>query len=112
LIVWTHHPHAFPLTAPDLVIDPTKGDNWNAKDPVYRDRYRRILRQLQELLGTTQFLWCCMEQGEFVRTTEEVDLVEWELDIPESHVTSLYRENVWEDLLRRPRIDGYLAGVG
>ena len=27
-----------------------------------------------------------------------IDLVEWELNVPDSQVLSLYREDVWEDI--------------
>ena len=43
-----------------------------------------------------QFLWCCFESGrkEFKRAHNRV---EWELNVPDSHVLSLYRVDVWLD---------------
>ena len=98
MIVWTYHPQAFRLTDPNLVIDPTKGEIWNFGAPDRIQRYRRYLPMLQNKLGTKQFLWCCLEPGQFIRVTPKIDIVEWELNVPDSHVLSLYREDVWEDL--------------
>ena len=53
---------------------------------------------LQNKLETTQFLWCCLKRGQFFRITWEHDIVEWELNVPDSHVISLYREDIWLDL--------------
>lgn len=94
--LWTHHPSDFQLdTAAE--IDHTRGQYWNLN---MRDfRYREVLLRLHQHIGTDQFLWCCTVRGGFMRTTEEIDWVEWELDIPESEVLKFYRVPIWEDIV-------------
>ncbi len=93
--LWTYHPSTFRLDNPDAKIDSTQGVYWN-EDSL---QYRKVLPRLQQLLGTDQFLWCCTTPGCFVRTTEEIDLVEWELVVPNSEIVAFYSVPVWEDII-------------
>tara|TARA_A100000171_G_scaffold42401_1_gene43790 strand:+ start:155 stop:394 length:240 start_codon:yes stop_codon:yes gene_type:complete len=34
----------------------------------------------------------------FVRVSESIDLVQWELNVSEDMVLTLYREEIWDDL--------------
>lgn len=97
MILWTHHPSSFRLDDPNLQIDHTKGKFWNSEQLGFR--YREALPKLQLLVKTDQFLWCCTTRGCFVRTTEEIDLVEWELDVPASQVLRFHDVQVWEDIV-------------
>ncbi len=93
--LWTYHPSTFTVDDPNGKIDSKRGTYWNDESL----QYRTALPQLQQLLGTDQFLWCCTTTGCFVRTTEEIDLVEWELDVPTSEILAFYRVSVWEDIV-------------
>jgi len=96
--LWTHHPSAFQLADPRLIVDPTKGQYWNSNE--IGPRYREVLRRLQKTVGTDQFLWCCTTRGQFIRPTEETDLVEWELNIPDPSRMIFFCCSVWEDIVR------------
>ncbi len=93
--LWTYHPSTFRLDDPEARIDPTKGLYWNDTTTRYRD----VLPRLQVLLGTDQFLWCCTTKGCFIRPSKEIDLVEWELDVPPSEILAFYSVPVWEDIV-------------
>ena len=93
--VWTHHPSTFPLTASNLIVDATKSIYYQSRE--YRDAIQNLHRHLQ---GETQFLWCLTSRKTFVRHSESVDLIEWELDVPTSQVLTLYREDIWDEIYR------------
>jgi len=93
--VWTHHPSAFRIDDPNVVIDWTLGTYWRTMPG-----YREALPILQRLLREDQFLWCCTKRGQFIRTTEDIDLVEWELTVNETDVLAYYHEPTWEELIR------------
>lgn len=97
LTLWAYHPSDYRLDTPGLIMDHTKGKNWTRKMANFR--YREVLLKLQRRLGTDQFLWCCSTRGCFRRTSEGIDLVEWQLDVPSSHVLSFYCEDVWENIV-------------
>ncbi len=98
--LWTYHPASFRVDDPNLRIDYTLGDIWNCDSVKTREGYRRALPRLHQLLdGETQFLWCCTGPRQFVRITESIDLVEWELLVPDAQVLSLYRESLWKSIL-------------
>jgi hypothetical protein len=91
--LWTHHPHGFRLDSAHIVIDPTKGRYW--RDNIAGLRYRDVLPKLQQLLGTRQFLWCYT-----IRTQpQNADLVEWELNLPESQILRFVHSWVWETIV-------------
>lgn len=94
--LWSHHPSDFRLETASNV-DYKKGKYWNSNDPNLR--YREVLPLLHGRVGTDQFLWCCAVRGEFQRTAEEIDLVEWELNVPRSAVLAFYRASIWEDIV-------------
>lgn len=96
--LWTHHPSTFHLADANLIVDPTVGHYWNNHKADFR--YRDVLPQFQSLVGTTQILWCCTVRGQFIRPTEDTDLVEWELNIPEPSRVRFFRSSVWEDIVR------------
>jgi hypothetical protein len=52
------------------------------------------------MLLEEQFLWCCTKRGLFIRTTEDIDLVEWELTLTEDDLLAYYHEPTWEELIR------------
>jgi hypothetical protein len=95
--LWTHHTPDFQIDDPGLTIDPQKGPYWQINMEGFC--YRTVLPQFQMLLGTSQFLWCCTTRGQFVSTTEDLPLVEWELDVPGSQILRFIRTRVWEDLV-------------
>jgi len=95
--LWTHHPSRFQIDAVDLVVDPTQGEHWHMEARNFR--YRDVLRALCGRLGTSQFLWCCTRRGQFRRLIAECDLVEWELNVPESQILAFIRGRVWEDIV-------------
>jgi hypothetical protein len=74
--LFTHHPRKFKVDDPKLVINPTQGDFWKNYPA-----YRQALPKLQEIVGTTQFLWCEIVRS-FVRVSEAHDIVRWEIEIP------------------------------
>jgi hypothetical protein len=91
--LWTYHEPAFPLTDPNLEIDPTKGTNWADL------RYRRVLHRFQQLVGTEQFLWCHTKDGLGVRFHADNDpVLKWVLEVPITHVLQFYRESQWLDI--------------
>lgn len=94
--LWTHHPSNFRIDDVTARIDATKGVYWKNNTL----KYREALRRLQERLGTDQFLWCCTVRGLFVRTAEDIDLVEWELDVPLSEVLGFYSSPAWEEVIQ------------
>ena len=104
--LWTHHPSSFRLDALALQIEPEAGQYWTHQDKNFR--YREIARMLWESLGTNQFVWCCTLRGMFVRPTEDVDLVEWEINAPPATVIAYISSPVWENLVwsRSDRWDG------
>ncbi len=91
--VWTNHPSSFPLTSPNLRIDPTTSRHW--RDRLYREALPKLHKRLK---GETQFLWCLTRPNMFVRVSESIDLVQWELNVSEDMVLTLYREEIWDDL--------------
>jgi hypothetical protein len=95
--LWTHHPSGFKINAVDLAIDSTIGKHWRYQEAGFR--YREVLPKLHQLLGTTQFLWCCTVRGQFIRPTEDIDLVEWELNVPVDQIL-FYDAYIWEDIVR------------
>src|SRR6266446_4868066 len=95
--LWTHHPSSIRLDTPALQIDPELGQYWNHRQKNFR--YREVARKFWKSLGTNQFLWCCTIRGMFVRPTEELDLVEWEIKAPPAKIIAFIRSNVWEDLV-------------
>lgn len=95
--LWTHHPDKFKVDDPDLMIDHTKGGYWHHEEKGFR--YRDVLPVLVKRIGTDQFLWCCTVRGEFERVSEDVDLVEWELDIEYSQILAFYNVPIWDDLV-------------
>jgi len=97
--LWTHHPSHFRVDASDLIIDAKRGQYW--ADHGTNFRYRALHPVLCSKLGTDQFLWCCTIRGMFIRTIEAIDIVEWELNVPESHIIAYIRVSAWEALLRR-----------
>jgi hypothetical protein len=101
--LWTHHPSGFQIDAPDLVIDPTKGQYWRCQGPDFR--YRDVLPKLHQFVGTSQFLWCCTVRGQFIRPTEDTDLIEWELNVPQPQILRFYRASVWEGIVRGKSAD-------
>src|ERR1700687_2181663 len=88
----------FQVDAAELVIDPAKGQYWCLQMPGFR--YREALSKLQERVGTSQFLWCYTVRGSCIRPTEDVDLVEWELNVSESQILRFFRSHVWEAIVR------------
>jgi len=96
--LWTHQPTGFQIDSASLVIDPARGQYWSCQ--IVGSRYRDVLPKLQELVGASQFLWCCTVPGQFVRVTEQMDLVEWELNVPESQILRCIRASVWEAIVR------------
>ena len=96
--LWTHHPSNFCVDDPELVIHHTRGQYWQSSMGE-GFRYGEVLSMLIERIGSDQFLWCCTVRGEFIRTTEEIDLVEWELNVPPPQVFSFFLTSVWEDLV-------------
>ena len=94
---WTHHPSDFLLDIPGLRIDPLQGYYWSVQDNNFR--YREMARRLWEIVGTDQLLWCFTLRGGFIRPSEDVDLVEWEIDAPPAKVIAFIRASLWEDLV-------------
>jgi hypothetical protein len=91
--LWTHHSSDFLVDAPDLVVDPTQGRYWRGKFPDFR--YRDVLPRLQNLVGTTQFLWCYTIREK----PQDTDLVEWELNLSDSQILRFIRSWVWEGIV-------------
>jgi hypothetical protein len=99
--LWTYQPSDF---RPDAKkIDPTRGRYW--RDEARGFRYRKILTKLQKLVGTDQFLWCYTVRPPNPRVIEDVDVIEWELDVPLSHVLRFIHSHVWEGIFRSQRDD-------
>lgn len=97
--LWTYHPSDFKVDDPNLKIDPSKGQYSNEGDPKFVDRYREILLpKLQQLVRTKQFLWCYTVPGQGIRASEDIDVVEWELDVPATQVLRRYDEKVWHEI--------------
>jgi len=97
--LWTHHPTGFQVDYADIVIDPTKGRYWRDETPGLR--YRDVLPKLQKLVGTAQFLWCFTIR----ELPENTDLVEWELNVPESQILRFLQSWVWEEIVWTNRAD-------
>jgi hypothetical protein len=95
--LWTHHPSTFRLDLPDAKVYPERGDHWQMEAKGFR--YPQIARKLWQVIGTNQFLWCCTSRGGFVRTTEAIDLVEWEIAAPPSTILAFINAYRWEDLV-------------
>jgi len=95
--LWTHHPSAYRIDAPDLKVYPKRGQYWKMREN--RFRYHEMASRLWKLLGTDQLLWCCTVRGEFKRPTEDMDLVEWEINAPPSTILAYISSPVWEDLI-------------
>lgn len=91
--VWTHHPGTFPLTAPNLIVDASRSIYYRSLQ--YRSAIHELHRRLQ---GETQFLWCLTSRNTFQRHCESIDLIEWELDVPNTQILTLYREDAWENI--------------
>jgi hypothetical protein len=90
--LWTYHPGDFRIDAADLVIDPVRGYYWHYSAPGFR--YREMLPVLQRRFGTDQFLWCYSIRGEFIRASEDHDVVEWALNVPDSQILGRIRASV------------------
>ena len=104
--LWTHHHSSFAVDAPDIHIDPRQGDFWRQEQrPDFR--YREILPLLWERLATDQFLWCCTKRGTYPRVTDDIDLAEWELNVPTKQIIKLYSGSVWLRLLAAPNDDDW-----
>lgn len=99
ITLWTYHPSSFRLDDAGGRIDSSRGRYWNYHSPDRRVRYRLVLRRLQALIETDQFLWCCTTRGKYFRMTTAEDLVEWELDVPHSQVLRFYREAIWAGII-------------
>jgi hypothetical protein len=96
--LWTYHPTGFQVDAADLIIDPARGQYWRHDEPGFR--YQEVFPKLQKLVGTNQFLWCYTVRGQCIRVTEDMELVEWELNVQESHILRFFRSYVWEAIVR------------
>ena len=96
--VWTFHPSAFQLDDPGTVLDPTRGTYWSQD---YPPGYRKALSRLQEMLDTKSFLWCCMSWERYPRTSESIDLVEWELHVSPSEIVAFHDVQTWEDIIHK-----------
>jgi hypothetical protein len=92
--LWTYHPQAFRIDAPDLDVKHELGFNWSLSRPHFR--YREVLPIFCDLIGTTQFVWCS-----FKREWKKfyADMVEWELNISLADRLRFYDEKVWNDLV-------------
>jgi hypothetical protein len=88
--LWTYHPITFRPDDPNGTIDHTRGMYWG------KQRYRETLLRLRELLGTDQFLWCWTTRGS--RSSMEILLHEWELDVPLCEILAFYSVPIWEDI--------------
>src|SRR5262249_39043968 len=96
--LWTYQPGDFRIDTADLVIDPARGYYWHYRAPGFR--YREMLPVLQRRFGTDQFLWCYSIRGEFIRASEDHDVVEWALNVPDFQILGLIRASVWEAIVR------------
>jgi hypothetical protein len=96
--LWTHHPSGFRLDRLPLPLDPRRRQYWN-DSPGPNFCYRTVAPLLWDLLKTDQFLWCCTIRGQFKRPSEDIDLVEWELNVPPQIIIAHVRVPVWEDLI-------------
>jgi hypothetical protein len=94
--LWTNHPRCF-LIDKITEIDPTKSLWWTYDDPGFR--YREVLPILWDKLKTKHFLWCASCQGEYYRTPDQNDLVEWELDVIPSSVLAFFDVGVWDKIV-------------
>src|SRR5580704_15732454 len=101
--LWTHQPSPFRLDVLPLPLDPKRGAYWNAvQGPDFC--YQEVAPLLWELVKTDQFLWCCTLRGMFQRQTADVDLVEWEINAPQSSILAYIDALIWEDIVRgKPR---------
>lgn len=88
--LWTYHPITFRPDNPNGTIDHTRGMCRG------KERYPEVLRRLQDLLGTDQFLWCWTTRGS--RSSHGILFYEWELDVPLSEILAFYSVPVWEDI--------------
>jgi len=95
--LWTHHPSSFRVETLLDPIDPKQGQYWNYQERNFR--YREMAPMLWNLLGTDQFLWCCTLRGVFVRPTEDVDLMEWEINAPPCRIIAYISSPIWENLV-------------
>ena len=57
-----------------------------------------MLPLFQDLIGTNQFLWCCVERGKYPQDFTGT-LVEWELNIPNKSKVILIKTQIWEDIV-------------
>ena len=96
--LWTHHSSTFRIDDPHLTIDASLGQYCQDEERDFK--YREVLPQLWEFVGTDQFLWCCTVRDQIVRMTESIDLVEWEPEVPMSQIVAFYRVQVWDDIIR------------
>jgi hypothetical protein len=97
--LWTHHPSSFRVDNPQLEVDYTKGQYAQPdRAGEIAFQYRKVMPRLHQIVGTTQFLWCCTKRGRYPKAMEE-DSTEWELNVPLTQVLSFYRVGVWEDIL-------------
>jgi len=90
--LWTYHASTFCLLTATRV-DPSKGHGH--VPPHERDAYLTARQELCLLLGTDQFLFCCVTDDPFVRMDESEDLLEWRIEMPSSEVMKLVRCDVW-----------------
>lgn len=95
--LWTHHPASFQLDSGSLQIQPEQGQYWSYQAANFR--YREMAPLLWKSLGTNQFLWCCTVRGGFIRTSEDGDLVEWEINAPPAVIIAYIRSPIWENLV-------------
>jgi hypothetical protein len=98
--LWTYHPVEFRLDDCRITaIDPSKGPYWN--DPSFC--YEAALRKLCRLLGAKPFpLWCFTAPGCWVVTDGATLTLEWELEVPESHILGFVKAVPWHDFIRAP----------
>ena len=96
--LWTLHPEELRIDDPDLVIDSSLGMYWNNPNEGLRTRYREVLPLFQDQIGTDQLLWCCVERHKFT-LGRKVEIIEWELSIPDNSKARLFETQIWADIL-------------
>jgi signal peptidase I len=69
------------------------------EDELVREDRQRLQMTVAVTVGTNQFLWCCTLRGMFIRPSEEIDLVEWEISAPPAKILAYISSPVWEDLV-------------
>lgn len=93
--LFTHHKRAFRLDGAPEDYDPTKGMYWQMY-PLYRE----ALVRLQGIIGTSKFLWCEVVP-EHTRTSENHDIVQWELEVLFGNILAfLHKRGNWHSLFQ------------